>query len=115
MKLDYAALRKVAEAATPGPWVRRSYVCDETGRTVQEPGVYAPSSESIVVCDVNDFDERFIAAANPDTVLALLDRLEKLERVYKAASNLYFPQEYVDISRSYARLQREIRNLRGLE
>ena len=88
-----ADLRAKAEAATKGPWVvehhdgwwtvsgaKRSEVFDDGSAN----GEYAPA------CKQNNRD--FIAAANPATVLALLDEIErlrerntKLERVRDAA------------------------------
>jgi hypothetical protein len=73
---DYDDLRRLAEAATPGPWEART----ETGH----PGVLAivPDGGFDWVCSLQVSnrpgfrrDAAFIAAANPQTVLALLDAL----------------------------------------
>lgn len=85
MTIDTKALRALAEAeaATPGPW-----------RAVAGDGVGAVSADDFgcyVYLNVRKHDEhadtvkrwqadaRFIAAASPDVVLALLDHIEELE------------------------------------
>jgi hypothetical protein len=66
--IDLAALRAVCVAATPGPW-----------RTA---GKYVRAGERTVTdCRYRngESDAYFIAAANPRTVLALLDRIAAAE------------------------------------
>ncbi|HHN0559933.1 ead/Ea22-like family protein [Pseudomonas aeruginosa] len=67
---DHAELRRVAEAATPGEW--------RTG-----DGDYSlPDcvlSGEFVVCEHAGGDVDYIAAANPKTVLALLDEIDRLK------------------------------------
>lgn len=72
--LDLEALRKVAEAATPGPWF---YEEDEDA--LREP-ILSEAKESPVVEDdyMERHDGRFIATFDPPTVLALLDRITAL-------------------------------------
>jgi hypothetical protein len=75
---DWKRLRELAEAATPGPWMVE-------GRDVFEPiQVYAHSRD---VCAFDTYDHRpdergpdaeYVAAANPQTVVALLDEVERL-------------------------------------
>jgi len=89
-------LRKAAEAATPGPW--KTHLVDDTC-------VVADSVDVATTCDSsnversdsynNDFermeaDAAYIAAANPQAILALLDerdaltaRVGKLEKALK--------------------------------
>jgi hypothetical protein len=66
--VDVAALRALAEAATPGPWVSFSgYVWRgewDSGDCVAE--------------GVSDGNAAFTAAANPTEILALLDEVERL-------------------------------------
>jgi len=81
MTIDKAELRRLAEAATPGPW--------------HSPGlgeIHMPSHDSVAqVCfkhDLADDDEvfgtqadaDFISAVNPLTIIALLDQLDAKER-----------------------------------
>lgn len=79
MNIDKQALREAAEKATPGRW---EYY---PGNTSIEYNVdsMAEDQGSIVYVDSGDFTQKqtdlngaFIAAANPATVLALLDELE---------------------------------------
>lgn len=88
--IDKRALREVAERATPGRWEYHP------GNTSIEYNVDSMDEDqgSIVYVDSGDFTQKqtdlngvFIAAANPATVLALLDELEhyksREERVTK--------------------------------
>jgi len=76
MTTDYARLRALAEAA--GPFVR--YELDDPNPNFivgSDPG---DDSSQIVIGDV--YDDRvadYLAAIDPPTMLALLDRLEELE------------------------------------
>lgn len=91
-KEKLAELARLAEAATPGPWTALFVfgssdlpisICRETGRTINIAGVECPDDEYI--CEVHPEalnpspDFRFIAAANPEAVLGLIARIEKLE------------------------------------
>jgi hypothetical protein len=100
---DIKRLRELAQAATAGPWdVRVAY---EAERGVIDPmayispgyydnlGVYSPAGDAWPVgCDEYDIfhspeDAAYIAAASPDRVLALLDRLAAAERERDALLN----------------------------
>lgn len=76
-EIDVKRLRKVAEAATPGPWsacVRNSLMAVTTadgGLSVSTVGM--PEHPGAIE------DAGHIAAFDPPTVLALLDRLEAAE------------------------------------
>lgn len=92
--IDTKELRRVAEAATPGPW---RMVPDE--RTYRDLNGHPTGNEYIAGYDVHsdareiigceginpaqETDAAFIAAANPATVLALLDRVERLEHTLR--------------------------------
>lgn len=68
--VDIEALKRVAEAATPGPW---HYTGTETD-TISPLDEGAP----YICADVQDDDDAsFIAAANPAVVLALVAALEQ--------------------------------------
>jgi hypothetical protein len=82
--IDTAALRRNAEAATPGPW------------TAGGQSVTAPETEDRLPLDVRLFggskddhrkNARYIAATNPAAILALLDALDAL-RAQQAAPDL---------------------------
>jgi hypothetical protein len=82
--VDLEELRRLAEAATPGEWVAisnsvkcgRFNVCP----TVTAAGTGVSMDEKIIAERRN---AKFIAAANPQTVLALLDRIRELESLAK--------------------------------
>lgn len=81
----YKALREAAQKAAPGPWRKapfHPYILDARS-----------GSSQTLVCTVavntfNDegrYNEEFIAAANPTTILALLAERDSLERMFGAA------------------------------
>ena len=77
--IDKQALRQLATRATPGPWE------EENGEVwIMRNGTANSILTSICGDDTSgqqDFDNaRFISAANPTTVLALLDELEAAEK-----------------------------------
>lgn len=67
---DHAELRRLAEAATPGEW--------RTGDGDDSLPDCVLSGE-FVVCEHAGGDVDYIAAANPKTVLALLDEIDRLK------------------------------------
>lgn len=78
-------LRTLAEAATPGPWqtyldghVLQAYETpDEAWAVLDGPAVSRPFNADVFGGNhVND--ARYIAAASPDVVLALIDELENV-------------------------------------
>lgn len=80
-----AALRKLAEAATPGPWCSVEYtgfVCIQASRDfgdrdlLNEKSIHFPGSENFRYRD----NGAYIAAANPQTMQALLAELEAARR-----------------------------------
>lgn len=90
--IDTKELRRLAEAATPGPW---RMVPDE--RTYRDLNGHPTGNEYIAGYDVHsdareiigceginpaqEADAEFIATINPATVLALLDRVERLDDI----------------------------------
>ena len=72
------SLRALAEAATPGPWEPYlnmhgdAYVC-EKGRKLFGVIAHASSSPD----DYGRANAEFIAACNPETIIELLDMLER--------------------------------------
>lgn len=73
------ALREAAEKATPGEWKRMMRNSDELMTTFH--GVAIGNVFVELTTGKRDiFDAEFIAAANPATVLALLDDLEAAEK-----------------------------------
>ncbi|MDU5480646.1 MAG: ead/Ea22-like family protein [Enterobacter sp.] len=92
--IDKQALREAAERATPGDWKYSTFDCAITDDT---------SSLAVVRMDSGHLNDEqsalngaFIAAANPATVLALLDKLEakdkyisELKSAVKSADDRY--------------------------
>ncbi|EFS8883945.1 ead/Ea22-like family protein [Salmonella enterica] len=76
MTIDKRALREVAEKATPGTWRRTSSLFN--GITVTP---FSLCGEEVTLAHtVEKRDAEFIAAANPATMLALLDENIQLQR-----------------------------------
>ncbi|HBP6570068.1 TPA: ead/Ea22-like family protein [Pseudomonas aeruginosa] len=83
---DHAELRRLAEAATPGPWTL--YVPEDYQGPEELPGygVECAEGRAIVWGALEpetgfqfDRDAEFIADANPKTILALLDEIDRLK------------------------------------
>lgn len=78
MTIDLDELERLAKAATPGPWY-----AGEKNRWQLHDGRFIRTSHdhsgtAMVVSGGGDAD--FIAAANPETVLALVERVRALEK-----------------------------------
>ncbi|HDL5068973.1 TPA: ead/Ea22-like family protein, partial [Pseudomonas aeruginosa] len=83
---DHAELRRLAKAATPGPWTL--YVPEDYQGPEELPGYGVECAEGRAIvwgalepetgCQF-DRDAEFIAAANPNTILALLDEIDQLK------------------------------------
>lgn len=101
MTIDLDELERLAKAATPGPWEASS---DEPGDVViwgpreewlANIGNWARQHEEIdpdraarQYVELRDAaDAAFIAAANPQTVLALVERLRLLEGIVRDLAN----------------------------
>lgn len=85
---DMKELRKLAEAATPGPWIAGSPIPGLVRFLVADCGpigkVY-PADQKPSHGTTSMDDAKFIAAANPAAILALLDeRDEWRERALRA-------------------------------
>lgn len=78
-----ARIRRYALAATPGPWEVDSDIEPELVHTVHSHTTTYGHDYAVVPKLIQD--KLFIAAANPHTVLALLDRLEAQARVIEAS------------------------------
>lgn len=92
-KVDLAELRKLAEAATPGPWRGDRY--DGTVKY----DLLGANDEPVISGDNgnsdhgpygirNESDEKFLMAANPAVVLALLDTIASQRQVIAGQDEL---------------------------
>lgn len=75
--IDKRALREAAEKATPGPW---SYLKSTPFMDAEISAENHTRVVNLLAGDVTADNSEFIAAANPATVLALLDELEAKDR-----------------------------------
>lgn len=87
--IDKQALRTAAENATPGEWCT-----DDYHGVIADAGLNANYYIASCSGPDNRHNKRFIAAANPATVLALLDELEAAE---KRNAELMEKQRLIDI------------------
>lgn len=88
--LDRTELRRLAEAATPGPWTHGwsdgsgRWTAFTEGATIaadfefESPGVVVGGRDSwgVPFGVIRESDAEYIAAVSPDVVLALLDEIE---------------------------------------
>ncbi|HEJ5107306.1 TPA: ead/Ea22-like family protein [Pseudomonas aeruginosa] len=82
---DHAELRRVAKAATPGPWSCNRHWAIVGGPTLEFTNG-AAQQQIAMACGQSWMHEEelrnnaeFIATANPKTVLALLDEIDRLK------------------------------------
>ena len=79
---DYSELKRLAEAATSGPWsYDGSYVCPAR---VEGGTTYVETWRSVADCAQPE-NTKFIAAANPAAVLALIAENERLSTQVRLA------------------------------
>lgn len=113
-------LRKLAEAATPGPWVTMDGV-HSLWIDAPEKGQHIADVFRHIKNQPNGFpNAAFIAAANPTAVLALLDELTALRAKVKALEDALAPfakedeelTEQMEVT-AFERLATGIQNLRN--
>lgn len=82
---DHAKLRRLAKAATPGEWHAVWEEGDDAAWANLFPVIYAEGGETVIGNEgfYSDLDQdkanaQFCAAANPKTLLALLDEIGRL-------------------------------------
>ncbi|HGU1659437.1 TPA: ead/Ea22-like family protein [Escherichia coli] len=93
-KINYQALRLAAENATPGEWC-----ADDYHGVIADAGLNANYYIASCSGPDNRANKRFIAAANPATVLALLDELEAAEKrnAELQSENAYIRNRYKEL------------------
>lgn len=85
MTIDTNELRRLAQAATPGPWyvtgkLTRYVEARIDGGLIQEVAACGPTKADGGYGPQQEANARLLAAANPATISELLDRLESAER-----------------------------------
>ena len=85
MTIDTKELRRLAQAATPGPWyvtgkLTRYVEARIDGGLIQEVAACGPTKADGGYGPQQEANARLIAAANPATISELLDRLEAAEK-----------------------------------
>ncbi|HII1895250.1 TPA: ead/Ea22-like family protein [Escherichia coli] len=93
-EINYQALRLAAENATPGEWCT-----DDYHGVIADAGLNANYYIASCSGPDNRANKRFIAAANPATVLALLDELEAAEKrnAKLQSENAYIRNRYKEL------------------
>jgi len=82
-QLDTKALREKAGEATPGPWAAEF---DARGMPI---GISHDPDTWVMNGHTNIRDVEYIAAANPKTIIALLDERDAMMKVMEAARELW--------------------------
>lgn len=80
--MNIEELKRLAEAATPGPWVLDELLADFYGFEVRT------STDGKVCADASEQDAAHIAAANPVVVLELIRQREELLASLKEVRDL---------------------------
>ncbi|WP_328997096.1 ead/Ea22-like family protein [Pseudomonas aeruginosa] len=82
---DHAELRRLAKAATPGPWVTDAQqngaifnIESESGDMCIAMSQENPAPTRLEINEQRRANAEWIAAANPNTILALLDEIDRL-------------------------------------
>ena len=88
MTIDTNELRRLAQAATPGPWyvtgkLTRYVEARIDGGLIQEVAACGPTKADGGYGPQQEANARLIAAANPATITELLDRLEATKTAWK--------------------------------
>lgn len=120
----HAELRRLAKAATPGPWTL--YVPEDYQGPEELPGYGVECAEGRAIvwgalepetgCQF-DRDAEFIAAANPKAILALLDEIDRLkaesDRLRQGMKGDYDIDAWLDWSKEKEQIKAENEVLRG--
>ena len=78
MTIDTKRLRELAEKATPGPWVVEETRESSTLRFQRPYPEYTAPDGRVLSLSMGHENAEFIAATDPQTVLALLDEIDRL-------------------------------------
>ncbi len=121
--IDTTQLRELAQKASPGPWTQwegRGWVHAGTPEA-NEKGYMAGTHGQVCRTDCGDFSDakeiknaEYIAAANPATVLALLDELDRTKgSVAIAGAALSAAERELDRLRTIEAAARNLAKVKG--
>lgn len=103
---DHAELRRLAEAATPGPWSCNRHWAIVGGPTLEFTNGAAQQQIAMACWQSWMHEEElrnnaaFMAAANPNTILALLDEIDGLKAENAELRHLCACAKQYDISKT---------------
>lgn len=102
---DLKKLRELAEKANPGPWIEKRDPFD-----VER--IHVVDQDDEIICSVRGTTRNsyFIATANPQAIIELLDRLERYEKAlieFADYDNQYEPNMVCWPASDYMRKARE--------
>jgi hypothetical protein len=108
--LDLAEMRRVAEAATPGPWMVSGIRYKLVNYDRAQAHLIGPDGDGVALVLYEEkhhaqhwADAKFVATFDPPTVKALIVRSERADTIAKAAIQASGLVELVE--REYARLK----------
>lgn len=88
---DHVTLRRLAEAATPGPWHDKTHCTVNSGAPLFEVVADTEMDHARTVENAS-----YIAAAHPAAILALLDEVERLRVTQADALHVAYSQGVAD-------------------
>ncbi|WP_102157666.1 ead/Ea22-like family protein [Zhihengliuella halotolerans] len=95
-ELDLSDLREIASAATDGPWTHQPYGGQNQNGDFSGGSLFGGDGEYLV-SEVADEDGAHIAAFDPPTALALIDRLEAAEAAVARVEALHRKSPLYDV------------------
>ncbi len=89
--MNLAKLRKLAEAASPGPWLITAVYEDEFAeeKKIRTINSYRDTSIEASICDIGDWnhdgdaDAAFIVGTSPEVVLELIEEITRLRKLLR--------------------------------
>ena len=70
--MNFSGLEKLAKAATSGPWETNP------ADVLSEELEVTASNHFVSICDAAPYDALYIAAANPQTILAMIEVIKEM-------------------------------------
>jgi hypothetical protein len=85
--MNLTELKKLAEAATPGPWDTNP--ADAFSNELE----VTANNHYISICDAAPYDALFIAAANPETIKQLVELVRLQHKALEFAADFITPSD----------------------